>query len=93
MNDKKVGLTRTIARFIVNTGVNDIPQEVYEHAKVAFMDWLGVIIAGKDDPLVGKLIHYSDLMGGNEQATILGHGMKKSLRDAALINGAASPIV
>ena len=90
MNDKKAGLTRTIARFIVNTAANDIPPEVYEHAKVAFMDWLGVIMAGKDDPLVGKLIHYSDLMGGNEQASILGHGMKKSLRDAALINGAAS---
>ena len=29
-------------------------------------------------------------MGGKEEATILGHGMKKSLSQAALINGAAS---
>ena len=93
MKEKNEGLTRTIARFIVETDAKDIPADVYAHAKVAFLDWLGVIMAGTDDPLVGKLIQYADLMGGKEEATILGHGMKKSLSQAVLINGAASHVL
>lgn len=84
------GMTERIAEFIVNTDSSEIPPPVYEHAKVAFMDWLSVTLAGKDDPLVEKLLQYSDLMGGHEQATILGHNMKKSIAQAALVNGAAS---
>ncbi|MEE4353555.1 MAG: MmgE/PrpD family protein [Desulfatiglans sp.] len=90
MTDKTTGFTNAIARFIVNTEDREIPQKVREHAKVAFMDWIGVTMGGKEDPLVKKLIHYADLMGGNEQATILGHGLKKSVSQAALINGGAS---
>lgn len=90
MNEKPVAMTKILAEFIAETDQSIIPETVYEHAKVAFLDWLGVTLAGKDDPLVEKLIHYADLMGGNEQATILGHKMKKSPAQAALINGAAS---
>ena len=90
MNDRSEGMTRRIARFIVETGASDIPASAYEHAKVAFMDWLGVTIAGKDEDLVLKLLKYSDLLGGKEQATILGHGQKRTISQAALINGAAS---
>lgn len=90
MPQQPVALTRAIARFIVNTQDAAIPREVHEHAKVAFMDWLGVALAGREDPLVLKLIQYADIMGGSEQATIIGYGVKKSLSHAALINGAAS---
>ena len=82
--------TRSIAKFIVNNDAEKIPETAFEHAKIAFMDWMGVTLAGKEDPLVAKLINYSDLMGGNEQATILGFDIKKSIAQAALINGAAS---
>ncbi|MEE8398938.1 MAG: MmgE/PrpD family protein [Desulfobacterales bacterium] len=90
MGKTNQGMTRTLAEFIVNTRVSDIPDPVFEHAKVAFMDWLGVTLAGKDQPLVDKLLRYCDTLGGNEQATILGRGMKKSVTQVALINGAAS---
>ena len=84
------GMTKTLAAFIVDTDAASIPSWVYEHAKVAFLDWLGVTMAGKDDPLVIKLINYADIVGGHEQATLIGHGQKKSISQAALINGAAS---
>jgi len=90
MQEKVSPFTRTIARFVAATDAADIPQAAYEHAKVAFMDWFAVTMAGKDDPLVEKLIRYAELMGGNEQATILGHGIKKTVSQAALINGSAS---
>ena len=88
MHDK--GMTGRLAEFIVHTAASDIEASIMEHAKLAFLDWLGVTMAGKDDPMVKKLIEYADLMGGNAHATLLGHGVKKSMAQAALINGAAS---
>ncbi|MDQ7783991.1 MAG: MmgE/PrpD family protein [Desulfomonilaceae bacterium] len=90
MQEKTVQFTRTIAGFVAATDAAEIPYAAYEHAKIAFMDWFAVTIAGKDDPLVDKLIRYAELMGGNEQATILGHGIRKTVSQAALINGSAS---
>ncbi len=85
-----MGLTARLGSFIADTDAKSIPPEAFEHAKVAFLDWVAVTVAGKDDPLVKKLIDYASTMGGHEQATILGHGMKKSVSQAALINGSAS---
>jgi len=90
MTQTPEGLTQRFARFASQTRDMDIPGLVYEHAKVALLDWYAVTIAGKDDPLVLKLIRFADLMGGHEQATVLGHGEKKSVIQATLINGAAS---
>jgi 2-methylcitrate dehydratase PrpD len=90
MVEKSIDLTREIAHFIVNTDAADIPQPDMEHAKVALMDWIAVTLAGKDDPLVAKLVNYADLLGGKEQATVIGYGLKKNIIETALINGAAS---
>jgi len=90
MEQETLGMTRRLARFISQTDESTIPADIYEHAKVAFMDWLGVTMAGKDEPLVDKLIKYAQTMGGNEQATIIGRGMRMSMAQATLINGAAS---
>jgi 2-methylcitrate dehydratase PrpD len=90
MQAKPIGLTRRLAQFVAGVHNHNIPPVVFEHAKVAFMDWLSVALAGKDEPLVKKLIKYSDLMGGHEQSTVLGSGVKRSVDHTALINGAAS---
>jgi 2-methylcitrate dehydratase PrpD len=90
MTQETIGMTRRLARFIVNTKDADIPAEIYEHAKVAFLDTLAVTYGGKDDPLVGKLVKFAELMGGNPSASLIGQGRKASLEHAALINGAAA---
>lgn len=93
IQEKTLELTKILSQFIVEMKSTDIPLHIFEHAKLAFLDWLGVTLAGKDDPLVQKLIRYADLMGGNKQATILGYGMKTNLSQCALINGAASHVL
>ncbi len=90
MTEKPMAVTRKLAEFIVKTNVSSISDDIYEHAKVAFMDWTAVTLGGKTDSLVEKLIKYSDIMGGNPQATIIGHNIKKSMSHASLINGAMS---
>jgi 2-methylcitrate dehydratase PrpD len=90
MKQNHTDLTHTIAQFAVQTRNEDIPAELLYHAKIAFLDWIGVTYAGNSDPLVEKLIRYADLMGGHPLANLVGLGCKKSLSQAALINGAAS---
>ena len=90
MSEEKIGMTGRLARFITLTKAEMIPPEIYEHAKVAFLDTLAVTYGGKDDPLVGKLLRYADLMGGRPDATLIGLNRKASLEHAALINGAAA---
>ena len=90
MAEDSQGLTAALSDFIVSTDAARIPPDAYEHARVAFMDWVAVTMAGKDDPLVHKLIRYADIMGGNPQSTVVGHKMKKSVAQATLINGSAS---
>ncbi len=90
MKKKQVGFTRSIAQFIVETTPENIPEDAYEQAKVAFLDWLSVLWAGKDEPLVAKLMALANLLGGHEQATIIGHGRKTNVSLAALMNGSAS---
>jgi 2-methylcitrate dehydratase PrpD len=86
-------ITSVLSNFIVGTKAADIPSDVYENAKVEFLDWLGCAVAGADDLLVAKLIHYADTMGGNEHATVLRHNIKKTVTQAAIINGAASHVL
>jgi 2-methylcitrate dehydratase PrpD len=93
MSGNGAGFTAKLASFIVNTDEQNIPEWAYEHAKVAFMDWLAVTFAGKDDPLVKILIDYADAVGGKKQATIIGYHMKKDVSSAALINGSASHVL
>jgi 2-methylcitrate dehydratase PrpD len=90
---RPIEMTRRLSEFIVETKAETISQAAYAHAQVAFMDWLAVTFGGTDDPLVDKLITYADTMGGNPQATVIGRGMKKSVSQAALINGAASHVL
>lgn len=93
MSENTIELTKKLAYFIAKTETSDIPSHVFDHAKVAFKDWLGVTFAGKDDPLVEKLIKFCDLMGGNNQSSVLGNDTQKTACQAALINGAASHVL
>ena len=88
--DDSVAVTRQLAKFIVDTTESDIQPEYYEHAKVAFLDWLGVTLAGSADPLVRALVQYADSQGGIPQSSVFGYNVKKSVTQAALINGSAS---
>ncbi len=90
MTENIQGMTKKLAEFCSKTPASAIPDDMHDHAKVAFMDWLAVTYGGKDDPLVEKLMAWADLEGGNSQATIIGFGTQRSLGQAALINGAAS---
>ncbi len=93
MAQKNKTVAQRLAEFAVNTSSEKIPGEIYDHAKTAFTDWLGVAYGGMNDPMVDKLIEYADEMGGHPQAAIIGRAVKKSVSQAALINGTSSHVL
>src|SRR5579859_5543651 len=76
-----------LARLVAETRYEDIPEAVRAHAKIAFLDTLGVILAGSTRPEVAAL-REKLASGGN--VTVYAPGWPRSdARTAALINGIA----
>lgn len=84
--------TKSLAEFVLSTNFDDLPLEVIEEAKLCFLDWLGVTLAGAHDPEVNRLFQVIELIGGNVQATILGKNTKSSILNATLMNGMSSHV-
>ncbi|MBU2647494.1 MmgE/PrpD family protein [bacterium] len=82
--------TQQIAGYITATRPDTIAPVEFEFAKVALMDWVSVALAGMNEPLSLQLIQHAELLGGNEQATILGHDKRFNVAYGALVNGAMS---
>lgn len=68
----------------------DLPEDVRLRVRQCLLDWIGVTLAGACEPLVHMLAEEAREQGGHAQATVVGHAMATSTRQAALINGAAS---
>lgn len=84
------GLTRTLAARSAALRYAELPPPVRQLARQCLLDWLGVALAGACEPLVHMLAEEAREQGGHAQATVIGHALATSSRQAALINGAAS---
>ncbi|OPY65893.1 MAG: 2-methylcitrate dehydratase [Syntrophorhabdus sp. PtaU1.Bin050] len=82
-----MGFTEDLARFVSECGSAGLPEDVVEAAKRCFLDWIGVTLAGADDPAIEILLRVVKDQGGKKQATILDYGIKTSMLQAALVNG------
>ena len=78
-----------LARFAAETRWEDIPGPVQRHAKLVFLDTLGVILAGSERPEVRQL-RQRLLPAAGAGATVLARGWPAAEpRTAALVNGIA----
>ena len=81
--------TERIARFVTETTLDRVPSAAVETAKTAFMDCLGVALAGSQDDagtLAARMVMEE---GAREEASVLGHGFRTSGQQAAFANGVA----
>ena len=83
-----MGATEKIARFIVDTGYEDIPRDAVEKAKRTALDCMGAALAGVVEPVSQVMTGYIAKLGGPSQASVIGAGLKVSAPEAALANGA-----
>jgi 2-methylcitrate dehydratase PrpD len=84
-----VDFTQQLAEFVATVPENSVTSEAYELAKIILMDTIGCAIASSEEPLVIKLKQYCNMVGGNQQSTLIFENSKMSAPFAALINGAA----
>jgi len=83
-------VTRTLADFAMGIHFEDLPADVVEVSKHCLLDWIGVTLAGRDEPLTRMLLDQAIEDGGAPQATVVGEATKVSMSQAALVNGSAS---
>ena len=82
-----MGATEKIARFIADTGYENIPRDAVEKAKRTALDCLAAALAGVVEPVSQTITAYITKLGGPPQASVFGAGLRVSVPDAALANG------
>lgn len=88
-----MSISHELSRYIMGLCYNDLPPNVIQAAKDAFMDWLGSAAAGTGKLPGQILLSLVEEMGGNPEATLISTGKKTSGILAALVNGGISHIV
>lgn len=81
-------VTHELARFASGIRYEDLPDDVRFMARQCLLDWLGVTLAGSQEPLALMLRAEAAEEGGAPRATLFGGGGKTSAGQAALVNGA-----
>ena len=80
-------LTESLAKFVVETGFEDIPSEVVERAKQHVFDCLGVMLAGSRQEVGRLIIRFVEKMAAAPETHVVGGGFRTSAPMAALANG------
>lgn len=85
---KVEGLTREVARFIVNTTYRDIPEDVIDLGKKSILDGLGLALSGSVAETGNLSRAYVKSLGlARGGCTIIGSALKVPARFAAFANG------
>jgi 2-methylcitrate dehydratase PrpD len=89
-NHTLADLTRALAERATALRYDELPAPVRELAEQCILDYLGVAIAGSQDPLVRILLDEMAEAGGSPQSSIIGHSVRLPVVSAALVNGSAA---
>src|SRR6266850_161801 len=82
------GLTKYVTEFIVNTKLQDIPDEVLALGRKSILDGFGLALAGSVSPMGPLIRQYVEKFAApGSKASVIGTGMKVPTRFAALANG------
>jgi len=79
--------TKRLAEFVIETRYRDFPQEAIDKGKERILDTLGCMIAGCKEEVASILLKHLEIVGGRQEATIIGFGHKTNVMNAALVNG------
>ena len=77
---------KDVANFITVTSFDRLSANVVARAKVAIRDHLGVLLAAHDDKAVAAVRKVAQAMGGREESTLIGIGVKVPCNIASLVN-------
>jgi 2-methylcitrate dehydratase PrpD len=86
-NEKR--LAEVIAEFVVREKFESLPPETVAKAKEFTLDVIGCMIGSSKRPQISILTEVLKAEGGNSRSSVVAHGFKTSMMNAALLNGTA----
>jgi 2-methylcitrate dehydratase PrpD len=81
-------VTAALAGLVSQMRLDDMPAGALTVAKQCLLDWIGVALAGRDEPLVRVLLEELAPDDAARGVIIFGHRRRARIDDAVLINGA-----
>jgi 2-methylcitrate dehydratase PrpD len=90
--DPRPGITQNLARFVVETRAQDIPDHVRHEAKRALLNFFAVALAGCRTAPVELALKTLGEFSGGKQATIVGRKERIDALNAAFLNGAGANV-
>ncbi|MHB8909416.1 MAG: MmgE/PrpD family protein [Syntrophales bacterium] len=86
-------VTKTVARFVVDSRYADIPPEIRHEAARSLLNWLGCALGGCRHETIDRALAALRPFSGSGQATVLGRGERLDIMHAALMNGMSSHVL
>ena len=86
------GVTRTLARYIVNGRYEDLPANVRKEGTRTLLNWVGVAVGGAHHETVDRAVAALGPFSGPSQASVLGRKERFDIMNTAFINGVSSHI-
>jgi 2-methylcitrate dehydratase PrpD len=80
-------LTERLAEFVASQSAKDIPDEVYDAARDAVIDTLGVALAGSREEVADIAAAWIGEIGAQASATVWGRKLSSHVSEAAFVNG------
>lgn len=87
-----MGVTRTLARYVVGSELKDIPEAVRKEATRSIVNWLGCAVGGCRHETIDRALEALGSFSGEREATLMGRGEKLDIFLAALLNGISSHV-
>ena len=88
-----MGITRTLAEYIVAARLRDAPQTVQHEAVRSMFNWIGCAIGGCRHEAVERAVSALQPFAGSGNATLLGRGRCSDALSAALVNGISGHVL
>jgi len=92
-DDRTADETRDLVDWAWTTSFDDLPGEVVAASKRLILDHFGVALGGIDHEASLAALGVLRELGGTAQSTVLGHGDRTSVTNAALVNGISSHVL
>jgi 2-methylcitrate dehydratase PrpD len=85
-------VTRTLAEFVVNTTIADVPSAATREAVRSVVNWVGCAVGGSHHETIDRALAALAPFAGPPQGVILGRRERTDALHAALLNGMSSHI-
>ncbi len=85
--------TRILARYVVESRYEDIPQTLRHEAKRALLNWLGCAVGTARHETIDRALAAVAPFAGPPQAALLGRSERLDILNAAFLNGMSSHVL